>query len=389
LWIFPASHPIFQAWDNMGTYHEEVMSVMDGIGRFFSRVFTHCTVEGPPLDAQEIRKHPHMLVCTHRSHTDYFLAGYTLIQKGFGNLRFAAGSNLTRLPYVGARFRSFGAFPVEREIAFDRGYVKKLCCRVIEMMEKKESLILFPEGGRSYSGSTLEVKTGILGAAVLLQARRPQDDVLVLPMAVSYEYPPDVPWFGLLLRGKKMRKRTQPFWKRILGAIFYFGADLLAFVPFLLSPRIGRTYGAVYVDHDAPLAVRSLITIVPDAAADGKDEFYLYRDATQQLAKIMRRRFIALYRILPQHLLAAIVRERNAVTAKEAEQLLPPLIDTLRAAGRNLKSVEGRTTAELVGEGKRPLLRLKAISQKGDMLAVRKKEVIDYCAAPVFEKPAA
>ncbi|MBN2189349.1 MAG: 1-acyl-sn-glycerol-3-phosphate acyltransferase [Chitinispirillaceae bacterium] len=371
----------------MGTYHEEVMSVMDGIGRFFGKVFTRRVVEGPPLDCQEIRKHPHMVVCTHRSHTDYFLAGHTLVTKGFGNLRFAAGSNLTRLPYIGARFRSFGAFPVEREIAFDRGYVKKLCSRVMEMMEKKEALILFPEGGRSYSGSTLEVKTGILGAAVLVQARRPNEDVLVLPMAVSYEYPPDVPWFGLLLRGKKMRKRTQPFWKRLLGSLFYFGADILAFVPFLLSPRIGRTYGAVYVDHDAPRAVRSLVTLVPDAPADGKDEFYLYRDATQQLAKIMRRRFMALYRILPQHLLAAVVRERNRLSDKDAEAQIPSLIDTLRTEGRNLKSIEGRPPAELVGQGTRLLLRLKAVSYNNGMLAVRKRQVIDYCAAPVLEKP--
>jgi 1-acyl-sn-glycerol-3-phosphate acyltransferase len=373
----------------MRTYHEEVMKVMGGIGRFFDRVFTHCAVEGPPLDAENTRKHPHMLVCTHRSHTDYFLAGYTFITKGFGNLRFAAGSNLTRLPYIGPRFRSFGAFPVEREIAFDRGYVKKLCGRVMEMMEKGEAVILFPEGGRSYSGNTLEVKTGILGAAVLLQARRPAADVLLVPMAVSYEFAPDVPWFALLLRGKKMRRRTQPFWRRALGSLFYFGADILAFVPFLLAPRTGRTYGSVYVDHDAPLSVRSLITVERDPAGDGRDEFYCYREATQQLAKTMRRRLYALYRILPQHLLAAIVRERAAVTSQEAEGLLPPLIDTLRAAGRNLKSVEGRPPAELVGRGKQPLLRLKAVSQRGDLLTVRKKEIIDYCAAPVLEKPAA
>jgi 1-acyl-sn-glycerol-3-phosphate acyltransferase len=375
----------------MRTYHEEVISVTNGIGRFFRKTFTEYVVEGPPLDGQEIQRHPHMLVCTHRSHTDYFLAGYSLIARNFKNLRFAAGSNLTRLPYIGLRFRAFGAFPVEREIAFDRGYVKKLCGRVVDMMDNREAVILFPEGGRSYSGSTLEVKTGILGAAVLLQARRPAEDVLLLPMAISYECPPDMPWFGLLLRGKNMRKRTRPFWKRIIGSLFYFGADILAFVPFLLAPRTGRTYGAVYVDHDAPVAVRSLITVRPDsgAGAGGKDDFYIHRDATQHLAKIMRRRLVSLYRILPQHLLAAIVRERAELPVKEAETLLPPLIDTLRAAGMNLKSVEGRAPAEIVGQGKKLLLRLKAISQRGDLLSVRKKRVIDYCAAPVLEKPAA
>jgi 1-acyl-sn-glycerol-3-phosphate acyltransferase len=372
----------------MQSYHEEVLSVAHGIGRFFGKTFTASVVEGPPLDAQKLQKQPHMIVCTHRSHTDYFLAGYTLIALKVRNLRFAAGSNLTKLPYIGRRFRAFGAFDVEREMAFERDYVKKLCYRVMDMMEKRDAVMVFPEGGRSYSGATLEVKSGILGAAALLQARRPSEDVLLLPMAISYEYPPDVPWFGLLLRGKKFRKRTQPFFKRLLGSLFYFGADILAFVPFLLAPRTGRTYGAVYVDYDAPVAVRSLITIKPDTAIAGKDEFFAHRDTMLQLAKIMRQRFLALFRILPQHLLASLVREKTSLTLSDAEKLLPPLIDSLRAAGRNLKSVEGHTPAEIVVQGTKPLLRLKAVSQKDKTLTIRKKPIIDYCAAPVLDKPA-
>jgi hypothetical protein len=224
---------------------------------------------------------------------------------------------------------------------------------------------------------------------VLLQARLPAEDVLLVPMAVSYEYPPDVPWFSLLLRGKMLRKRAQPFFKRWLGSLFYFGADLLAFVPFLLAPRFGRTYGAVYIDHDAPLAVRSLVTLRQDAAPAGKDVFFIHRDAMLQLAKFMRRRFVALFRILPQHLVASVLRERAAVSVREAETLLPPVIDTLRAAGKNLKSVEKCTPAEIVEQAVRPLLRLKAIERKGDVLSVRKKHIIDYCAAPVLDAPAA
>jgi len=134
--------------------------------------------------------------------------------------------------------------------------------------------------------------------------------------------------------------------------------------------------------------VRSLVTFKPDTAVAGKDEFFAQRDAMQQLAKIMRRRFLALFRILPQHLLACLVRERTTLAVSDAEKLLPPLIESLRAAGRNLKSVDGRTPAEIVAQGKKPLLRLKAVSQKGDTLTVRKKQIIDYCAAPVLDKTA-
>ncbi|MGA2505875.1 MAG: 1-acyl-sn-glycerol-3-phosphate acyltransferase [Chitinispirillaceae bacterium] len=372
----------------MQSYHQSVMDVSVGIDRFFKQTFTSVTAEGPPLDPQEIQRHPHMIVSTHRSHVDYFLAGHMLIFKGFKNLRFAAGGNLTRLPYIGPRFRGFGAFTVEREMAFERDYVKKLCNGVVSMMENREAVIVFPEGGRSYSGATLEVKTGILGAAVLLQARCPAEDVLLLPMAISYEYPPDVPWFNMLLAGKKLRKRTQPFLKRMLGTVFYFGADILAFAPFMTARSMGRKYGAVYIDYDAPVAVRSLVTMEPNNTSGSSDDFFIYRASMQQLAKTMRRRFLALFRLLPLHLLASIIGREMAITSAQAEKCVPELLASLRTAGRNLKSVEQRTPSEIIELGKQQLLRLKALTQNDGLLSVRKKAVLDYFSAPVLEKSA-
>ena len=107
-------------------------------------------------------------------------------------------------------------------------------------------------------------------------------------MAISYEYPPDVPWFNLLLTGKKLRKRTQPFLKRMLGTVFYFGADILAFAPFMTARSMGRKYGAVYIDYDAPVAVRSLVTMEPNNTSGSSDDFFIYRASMQQLAKTMR-----------------------------------------------------------------------------------------------------
>jgi glycerol-3-phosphate O-acyltransferase len=372
----------------MQSFHQSVIDVSRGIDRFFRAVFTPVVVDGPAFDMKEFQSRPHMLVSTHRSHVDYFLAGYVMIFRGIKNLRFAAGDNLTKLPYIGPRFRAFGAFTVAREIAFKRDYVQRLCSRVVEMMENLEAVLVFPEGGRSYSGATLEVKSGVLGAAVLQQARRPDEDVLLLPMAISYEFPPDAPWFSLLLKGKSLRKRSQPFLKRALGAVFYFGADILAFVPFLLARKTRRTYGKAYLDYDAPVPVRSLIDVEAGADADAKDDFFKYRASMLRLADLMRARFLALFRILPQHLLAAIVKEKNGITATDAEKQLPQLLDTLRAAGRNLKSAENLTPAEIVAQGQKNLLRLKAISLKGGMFFVRKKAMLDYCAAPVCETTA-
>ncbi len=55
-----------------------------------------------------------MIVSSHRSHLDYILLGIHCSKLGYRNLRFAAGDNLTRMPYIGTKFASLGAFPIYR-----------------------------------------------------------------------------------------------------------------------------------------------------------------------------------------------------------------------------------------------------------------------------------
>ncbi|MCU0609029.1 MAG: 1-acyl-sn-glycerol-3-phosphate acyltransferase [Chitinispirillaceae bacterium] len=371
----------------MQSHHQSIADISGGVDRFFKKVFTAVTVDGPSIDPIALQKHPHMIVSTHRSHVDYFLEGYLLFFRGFKNMRFAAGDNLTRLPYIGPRFRSFGAFSVARENPFDRTYVRNLCNRVIDMMEKREAVIVFPEGGRSYSGSMLEIKNGILGASVLLQARKPDDDVCLVPMAVSYECPPDLPYFSMLLAGKKFRKRTQPFFKRLLGNLLYFGADILAFGPFFCAQWTGRKYGEIYVDYEEPVRVRSIVDPAAHVSADdgsAGNEFFAHRVSMQKVSEFMAQRFVALYRLLPQHLLAEALRVGGpSITTDRAEAAIPGLLDSLRARARNLKSLEPYSPAEIVAQGKRQLLRLGAVRVNKDRITVRRMPIIMYCSAPL------
>jgi glycerol-3-phosphate O-acyltransferase len=369
----------------MESPHQTATRIAGDVDRFFRHAFTAIHVEGPQLDAEKVQRYPHMIVSTHRSHVDYFLAGWVLYFRGFKHMRFAAGSNLTGLPYIGPRFRALGAFTVEREIAFERNYVKNLCNRVIAMMENREAVILFPEGGRSYSGAMLEIKSGILGAAVLLQARRPGEDVYLIPTAISYECPPDAPWFEMLLKGKKLRKRTNSFLKRLLGNGYYFGADILAFAPFVTARRTGRQYGAVYVDYEIPRSVRSMVDIEANRAADVKDEFFSHRVSMQKLGALMQKRFLALYRLLPMHVVAALLTRNGPLSAAQTVALIPQTIETLRSQGRNLASLEQCTPSRIVEAGKEQLLRLKAIRVNGGVFFEKNGSLLRYCAAPIYD----
>jgi hypothetical protein len=233
----------------------------------------------------------------------------------------------------------------------------------------------------------LEVKYGLLGAAVLMQSQLGGEDVFLLPMAISYECPPDVPWFDMLLAGKKFRRRTQPFLTRLLGTILYFGADFLAFAPFFFGPQLGRRYGAVYIDYDAPFAVREAVDIGGSRTPGGRgDPFFEHRGSMQKLAEIMQQRFCALYRMLPMHVLAYLLHGAGSLLQEQAASQAPRILDALRSAGRNMKSLDCfQSPLAMVAEGRRQLLRLKAISVKGESIAIRKKTIVGYYAAPIID----
>jgi 1-acyl-sn-glycerol-3-phosphate acyltransferase len=367
----------------MATYHENVGSVIEGVGKFFERNFTDIIMNGPELVAPDIQKDPVMLVSTHRSHLDYFLVGSRFFKMGFKNLRFAAGSNLTNLPYIGTRFRNFGAFAVERDTGFERNYVRNLCNNVVSMMQQREAIIVFPEGGRSYSGKMLEIKAGILGASVLTRSRNPQMDVQLIPIAVSYEYPPDLPWFELLLKGKQLRKRDRNFIQKIFGSIYYFGADICAFAPLMFSWLSSRKRGKIYVDYGPPVRLSSIVDIEKNRAPQARDDFSANRQSMQVVSDAMLGHLYKLYRVLPQHIVAAIVARENEIEVDDALGKCNEFLKKVRDDGRNTIVVDSMSNEEIVQDGIEKLTAIKALDYKAGILSTRSQSMIDYFAATI------
>ena len=98
----------------MKEYHTTLHNVSAPVEAFMQKIFTTINIDGPAIPPEKINENPTMAVCTHRSHLDYILLGMVLHQLHLNNLRFAAGDNLTNLPFLGRKFRSLGAFTVYR-----------------------------------------------------------------------------------------------------------------------------------------------------------------------------------------------------------------------------------------------------------------------------------
>lgn len=366
----------------MSSFHKAICDVSDQLDRFFEKYYTSVNLCGPELDTEKYQRNPLMFACTHRSHIDYILVGYELHKKGFKEMRFAAGDNLTRLPYIGSRFTSFGAFAVSRDNGFERNYVRRLCDSVVSMLDRGEPIIVFPEGGRSYSGAMLELKNGILGAAVLSQAKDLSRDVYIVPIAVSYEMIPDLPFFKLLLKGKQYKKKSNNVFKRLIGNLFYFGADVLAYLPLFINRKIKENFGNAYIDYKTPVSIRSIVDIEKNRIKNARDEFSAHRNSMQIVSTYLQKEFISLYRILPAHLVSSLLLDgKNTKAAMEKD--VQDLIDKLAKANRNVAHVRKMQTKEIVEQGIAHLFRMKAISNDNGSVIIRKQMIVEYYKATI------
>lgn len=348
---------------------------------FLNRIFTTIELVGPELGEGALPENPVMVVSSHRSHLDYILIGMMLDKVGLRNLRFAAGDNLTNMPYVGKNFRAWGAFSVYRSQATKRSYILKLAHQVVEMLETGDNIIVFPEGGRSYSGKMLEMKTGIIASNIFAAHKNPSLNPFFLPIAVSYERLPEIRYFDILNKGKMLLKENPGLIKKLLGNILYFGADLYAFALFLSAPWFRRKYGKVYIDIGKPLPLSEVCDIEKNFDPSMKNEFSQHKKSLAECSTRIQKEIIQLYRILPMHILAAVLKKQGPLSRPAAVKAVAKMKKQLAEKGLNLKTVSPLSPADIVRLGIRQLKYTKSIKTSMRQIRIKKQTYIDYYAA--------
>lgn len=362
----------------MKPYHDAVTRTAHPADRFTRKLFSAVCCEGPPL-RRELLDCPTMIVSSHRSHMDYVLLGIHCSVLGYPNLRFAAGDNLTRMPWLGARLTALGAFPVRRDSVTSGRYVLGLCEQVAAMLEDGDNVVAFPEGGRSYGGGMLRMKSGLIAANIVAQCRSPNRPHYYLPFTVSYEVLPEASRLGWLQKAKRLRADSQPWVKRAVGSAFWYGADLSALTRLLLWGRSGGGYGSVYLDYGEPLAVGSLLDVQEAPATDARGALVVHKAATKRVTEEIGRHLARLYRILPMHVVAHELRGGRTRGADIVARI-PAVVDRLEAQGRNCRTLRALSAAEVLEQGTAQLRRLDAVDLRGGALRSTRANVVDYCA---------
>ena len=274
----------------------------------------------------------------HKSHTDWMVQPLVLDDNGMKPPVIAAGSNLFGGAFGLIQKHVTGAIPVRREMK-DPAYLVTLKAYVAELLRRTD-LLLYLEGGRSYSGELQPFKTGLLHAA----AQANQSDVVIIPTAIAY----DLVIEDFVLSRQRIKRFQRPFHQELAEMIRYTVA----------------------------YQSRGIVTFGSPIRFDGCDP-----DDRRDMVRLRRRVRDAigrLYKVLPTALVAAAVRP--SIDRAELEDRVDHLLEILRSAGANLDVASGREAVEAATE---PMATRGIIVVDGGRYRVRERLVLRYYARTI------
>ncbi len=188
--------------------------------------------------------HEIIYVPCHRSHMDYLLLSYVILQEGLVMPRIAAGINLNFWP-AGPIFRKGGAFFIRRSFAGNRLYSTIFREYLGLLFERGYSVKYYTEGGRSRTGRLLEPKTGMLAMTIQSLLRGIDRPLTLVPVYLGYEHVMEVGSYHKELSGSEKKKES------------IFGV--------LKAIKNLRNYGNGYVNFGEPININNYLDKqVPD-----------------------------------------------------------------------------------------------------------------------------
>jgi glycerol-3-phosphate O-acyltransferase len=160
--------------------------------------------------------HEVIYVPCHRSHLDYALVSYLVLQHGFLPPHIAAGVNLN-LPLVGPLMRRCGAFFLRRSFRSQKLYAAVFYEYLSTIQAQGVSLEYFIEGTRSRTGRLLPPKAGMLAMSVRSYVNAPVRPIMFQPIYIGYERLAEGNSYTTELSGKAKRSEKLSDLGKIFG----------------------------------------------------------------------------------------------------------------------------------------------------------------------------
>ena len=295
-------------------------------------------VEDVDLARDAVRSGRVIYASNHRSHMDYLVEPVVIDRNGIRPPLIAAGINLYGGPLGVLHRHVTGAIPIRRATR-DPVYLTTLKAYVAERLHDHD-LLIYPEGGRSYSGELKPYKTGLLHAALQAGVK----DLLIVPVAISY----DLVLEDRVLASQGVKRRQRPFTREL--------AEMSA----LAVGYFSRTF--IVFGHPVPVGAYN-----PESRSDALELAHLVREVTGRIVKV-----------LPTAVVASAMHP--SVTPGDLESRIATRLDHLLEAGANLALRDVKQTME---DGVSRLEHRGVIQTERGRIRVRDRNVLRFYARSI------
>jgi len=225
-------------------WSRRLIDVMPTIGRLiFQRGFD------PQIDYDQgqverlrtaLQRHPGIMLWSHRSNLDNLVLSAAMQEQGLPPAHVFAGINMAFGP-MGAILRRGGVIFIRRSTGDDPLYKYVLREYVGYVLEKRFNLSWSIEGTRSRTGKMLPPRLGLLSYAADAYLQRRVDDILLLPVSITFDQLHEISEYADYARGGA--KRPEGF-----GWLYGF-----------VKAQGARHYGKIYVRFSEPVSMSAFL----------------------------------------------------------------------------------------------------------------------------------
>jgi glycerol-3-phosphate O-acyltransferase len=225
-------------------WSRRLIDVMPNVGRLiFQRGFDP-QIDYDPAQVERLRaaldRYPGILLWSHRSNLDNLVLTAAMQEQGLPPAHVFAGINMAFGP-MGALLRRAGVIFIRRSTGDDPLYKYVLREYVGYVLEKRFNLSWSIEGTRSRTGKMLPPRLGLLSYAADAYLQRRVDDILLLPVSITFDQLHEIAEYADYARGAS--KKPEGF-----GWLYGF-----------VKAQGARHYGKVYVRFGEPVSLSSFL----------------------------------------------------------------------------------------------------------------------------------
>jgi glycerol-3-phosphate O-acyltransferase len=253
-------------------------------------------------------EHPVVFLPSHRSNLDRLSLQFMLWENDLPPNHTAGGINLNFFP-IGPLLRRTGVFFIRRSFRDNELYKIVLRSYIDFLIEKRFPMEWYMEGGRSRSGKLNAPRFGLLHYVVDAVERGKSEDVLLIPVSITYDQIQDVPDYAREAQGRGKEEESIGWLVRAVRSL-------------------RRRYGDIYIRFGDPVPISSVLTGTADGAEGVSTG--LQKLAFEVMYRIGRVTPVTPIAIVSISLLAARGKAR---TAGELAEESVRLVDFVRSRG--------------------------------------------------------